>query len=295
MKKLLSIVIAFIFMMTMLAACGDPANEPTGTQPEVNQPAGGDDGEQSNANESTDGENSDGTPDNDIQITEPEATEPEVTEPEPVIDDVSYSLVDGTLTISGTGSMEDYTLTSFFDSTTDSPWNSQRETITSIVIEQGVTHIGDFAFYGCSNLTSVTIADSVTSIGIWAFYGCGMFTGIENIGIESIVLPDSVTSIGESAFATCTNLTSITIPASVTSIGSGAFNGCRNLTSITIPASVTSMDSALYGSSITDIYYGGTQEQWEALTDGVDIWRLDLGDGQFYGDIPSDLTIHYES
>lgn len=268
MKKLLSIVIAVIFMMTMLAACGEPANEPTGTQPEVNQPA--------------DGEVTDGTLDNNAQTTEPEVTEPPVTEPEPEINDVSYSLVDGTLTISGTGRMEDYTLISYFDGTTDSPWSSQSETITSIVIEQGITYIGEWAFFNCRYLTSVTIADSVTSIGSSAFQNCGIFTGIETIGIESIVLPDSVTMIGNSAFSGCTNLSSITIPASITSIGSGAFNGCLSLTSITIPASVTSMSGVLYGCpNITDIYFGGTQEQWEAITDGVDIWQYDFGTVRF--------------
>ncbi len=109
-----------------------------------------------------------------------------------------------------------------------------------LVIPEGVTSIGDYAFYNCKGLTGITIPDSVTSIGWCAFNGC--------TGLTSITIPDSVTSIGSSAFDGCTGLTSITIPDSVTSIGSYAFKGCTGLTSVSIPNSVTSIGmSAFYG------------------------------------------------
>ena len=107
------------------------------------------------------------------------------------------------------------------------------ELVTELVIPNGVTSIGDCAFYNCSGLTSVTIPNSVTSIGEDAFSGCSSLT--------SVTIPNSVTSIGWYAFSGCDGLTSITIPNSVTSIGNQAFSGCDGLTSITIPNSVTSI------------------------------------------------------
>ena len=154
---------------------------------------------------------------------------------------------DGTMTISGTGTMKNYNR--------NSPvyMNSK---VKKVVIENGVTSIGNFAFYNCTSLTSITIPDSVTSIGEDAFSYCTSLTSITipnsvtSIGnyafsycggLISITIPDSVTSIGEWAFKECTSLTSITISSSVTSIGAYAFAGCTSLTSITIPDSVTSI------------------------------------------------------
>ena len=106
-------------------------------------------------------------------------------------------------------------------------------TTTVITIPDGVTSIGDYAFYNCSNLTGITIPDGVTSIGNYAFLFCKNLT--------EITIPDGVTSIGNYAFSGCSNLTTITIPDSVISIGDYAFNGCSNLTGITIPDGVTSI------------------------------------------------------
>ncbi len=141
---------------------------------------------------------------------------------------VTWSLDDnGTLTISGSGKIEDYR------SDIDQPWYSNRSDITSVVIEPGVTSIGSLAFYECSNLTSITIPSGFISIGEQAFGNC--------TGLTSITIPSGFISIGDYAFWNCTGLTSITIQNGVTSIGTGAFWNCTGLTSITIPSSVTSI------------------------------------------------------
>ena len=139
---------------------------------------------------------------------------------------VTWSLDDaGTLTISGTGNMENYEASRV-------PWYDKKKEIKSVVINDGVTSIGDYAFENCTNLTSVTIPESVTSIGAYAF-------GITNL--TSITIPNSVTSIGDLAFVSCQRLKSINIPNKVTSIGNYTFESCTSLSSITIPEGVTSI------------------------------------------------------
>ncbi len=264
-------------------------------------------------------------------------------------DNVTYTLDGNTLTISGTGDMED------FSSGSSTPWYSDRTSIENVVINSGVTSIGQCAFMYCSNLTSVTIPNSVTSIGIRAFRCCSSITSVTIPGsvtfmgeyafgdctrltnvtietgatsisdcafwcctsLESIKIPDSVTSIGNHAFYTCTSLTSITIPDgvtsiggytfeycssltsitipdSVTSIGQCAFNYCSNLTSIKIPDGVTSIGYSTFGacksltivtmpnsvtkiddmafigcSSLTDVYYYGSEDEWNKMHIGT--------------------------
>lgn len=133
---------------------------------------------------------------------------------------------DGTLTISGTGEMENYEQDSSNLSLARTPWKDVATSIKNVVIENGVTSIGDQAFSGCSRLTSVTIPDSITTIGDSAFYGCSKLT--------IITIPNSVTRIGEYAFYRCSCLASINIPDSVTSIGVAAFGDCTGLTQVHI-------------------------------------------------------------
>jgi len=133
---------------------------------------------------------------------------------------------DSTLTISGSGNMTD------FDYLNPVPWhnNPYQNLITTVVIGDSVTSVGDYAFGNCYSLSSVTIGNGVTSIGNSAFYLCKSLT--------SVTIPNSVTSIGQFAFAACFNLTSITIPDSVTTIESSTFSTCTSLTSVTIPNGV---------------------------------------------------------
>ena len=154
--------------------------------------------------------------------------------------DLTWNLTGKVLTISGTGAMFDY----YSDTT---PWYSYRSSITTVIIKDGATSIGVYAFYGCTGLTSVTIPNSVTSIGDCAFYWC--------TGLTSVTIPNSVTSIGSSAFYGCSSLTSVTIPNRVTSIKRSAFSRCSSLTSVTIPNGVTSIGEAAFSgcSAMTSI------------------------------------------
>ena len=148
--------------------------------------------------------------------------------------DCTYTLDtdEGTLVISGSGAMKDY---SYYSSV---PWYSYRSYVKTITIEDGVTSIGDYAFYNCTSLTSVTIGSGLTSIGDGAFDLCWSLT--------SVTIPDGVTSIGDYAFYECSSLTSITIPDAVTSIGSEAFAWCTSLTSVTIGSGVTSIGDGAF-------------------------------------------------
>ena len=181
-------------------------------------------------------------------------------------DNLTWKLYeDGTLNISGKGAMKNY---NYYDN--PSPASQKKDSVKKVVIEDGVTSIGNSAFDSCSNLTSITIPDSVSSIGNFVFYGCSRLTSITlsnnitNIGnsafagcssLTSITIPDRVTSIEKYAFYNCSGLTSITIPDSVTSIGESAFRNCTSLTSITIPDSVTSIGKSAFSncSSLTSI------------------------------------------
>ena len=114
--------------------------------------------------------------------------------------------------------------------------------LTSLVIPDSVTNIGDYAFWGCSDLADIVIHDGVTSIGDYAFEGCE--------SLRSVVIPDGVTSIGDYVFSGCRSLTDIVIPNSVTSIRDGAFFCCSDLADIVIPDGITSIgDRAFMGCS----------------------------------------------
>ena len=235
-------------------------------------------------------------------------------------DNLTWKLDNGTLTISGTGEMKNYS----GNLNQSAPWHSNIKSIKSVVIEKGVTNIGDYAFSWCNSLTSITIPNSVISIGRDAFDNCSSLTSITipnsitSIGygafeacsgltsvtipnsltsisdsvfsrcdsLTSITIPNSITSIGSCTFSSCSSLTSITIPNSVTSIGFGTFENCSNLTSITIPNSMTSIGYKAFKdcSSLKDVYYTGTKGKWE---------KMDIDNNG--NDDLLNATIHYNS
>ena len=165
-------------------------------------------------------------------------------------DNLTWTLTeDGTLTISGTGEMDDYdfinTTHGYYNNDNQviySPWGKYTDSnsllytyvITHIDICSGVTSIGDCAFAGLSELTSVNLPETVTIINPLAFSDC--------TSLSSITMPDSITFMGSQSFYRCINLTSVVIPENMREIGgSGAFAICNNLTNIIIPKSVTSI------------------------------------------------------
>lgn len=151
--------------------------------------------------------------------------------------------------------------------------------IAEIVIPNNVISIGDYAFFACSSLCNVEIPNGVTSIGGSAFSVCQSLT--------HIVIPDSVTTITGSAFESCNNLTDILLPKALTVIDGASFRYCENLSSVFIPNGVTSIEyQAFWGCNITsvylpqsleyfgtcafsdeltDVYYAGSEEQWNEL------------------------------
>lgn len=139
------------------------------------------------------------------------------------------------------------------------------ELITDLVIPEGVTRIGDYAFYCYDDLKSVTIPDSVTTIGDYAFAYCDALT--------TVTMGDGVTTIGGSAFSACSALTTITLGNGVTSIGVSAFSSCKALTSVSIPDSVSSIDpfaftgceNLTYKRYDTALYMGNEQNPYVYL------------------------------
>lgn len=181
-------------------------------------------------------------------------------------ENLTWTLSGGTLTISGSGEMKNYSWESV-------PWYSSRTTIQSVVIEDGVTYIGESAFWACSSLTSVVIPDSVTTIGGYAFSECSSLT--------SVTIPDSVTTIGSGTFGGCSSLTSVDIPEGVTTIGSGAFgvikvayqeySGCTNLQTVTLPERIKTIDYAAFNGcdNLSDVYYNGRKKAWNDISKAI--------------------------
>lgn len=138
----------------------------------------------------------------------------------------------GVLTISGTGDMMNYT-------TEDRPsWNDYNDNINTVIIENGITSIGNYAFYE-SNALTVYIPDGVTSIGTGAF---------QSSNLVAVTIPGTTLSVGSNAFRSCENLTSASITEGVQTIGDNAFRACTSITYLDFPASVTYVGVAAFTS-----------------------------------------------
>ena len=140
----------------------------------------------------------------------------------------SLDLSTGTLTFSGSGDMADS-----MGSASDSPFYSYRDRITSVIVGDGITSIGAYAFYRCTKLRAVRMPGSVTRIGSSAFRGCEK--------LEQAAVPSGVTSIGDTAFAGCKVLEEIELPTGLMVIEEWTFEGCERLKEIVIPSNVTAI------------------------------------------------------
>ena len=179
----------------------------------------------------------------------------------------SFDSSTGTLTISGSGAMNDY------EYGNDYPWMDYRDSIQTIVIGDQITQIGRYAFTGtacstikfgknvrsigerafleCRNLNGdLTLPDSVQTIGAGAFQGCEKLSG-------DLTIPDSVVEIGEGAFRDCKNLNgTLTLGRNLRTIGKEAFSGCAFTGSLTIPEGVTEIADSAFGAGIPLKKYG---------------------------------------
>ncbi len=169
---------------------------------------------------------------------------------------LTWLLKDGTLTISGTGAMDDYSIGT-------APWYIYSAWIHNVVIESGVESLGSYAFYKLQKVESVTIPGSVKAIGSRCFWDCTKLKevdipeGVESIGsyafcwcsaLTSVTMADSVTSIGHSCFSECNSLTSVKLSEGLSEIPAQLFDNCGNITTVDIPANVTVIqDSAFSG------------------------------------------------
>lgn len=182
-------------------------------------------------------------------------------------DQVTWTLQNSVLTISGSGDMEDYW------ERYQAPWAAYAEQIQRIVISSGVTSVGRRAFYNLQNLTIVTLASSVTKLGALAFAECSALTQITFPG---------VTEISWSCFENCTSLTNVVLPSCLRSIGEKAFYHCSSLSGITIPAGVEEMDIMVF-SFCENLVYVKILAQLDTLPNwtfyGCDLlWELYLPD-----------------
>ena len=150
-------------------------------------------------------------------------------------DDLGWSLdSSGRLCVFGTGPMWDYEWTG--QERTNAPWVDHLEQIRSLVLEEGVSTIGNEAFDGCTNLTEAQLPESLLTIGEYAFQSCGL---------TEINLPSRLVRTGNYAFYDCSALASVGIPAGIEKISNGCFYKCG---------------------ALQEIRFDGTMAQWKDLT-----------------------------
>ena len=198
--------------------------------------------------------------------------------------DLHWSLSrEGTLTITGTGAIPDYLIQSdpltIFD-VAPTPWKDYQEEIRSVVIGEGITRVGNYAFCNLPNLRSVTLPSTLREIGDYAFYYAPLRVlqlpqGLQSIGASAFVraeileltIPGTVKSLGENAFCGCLYVQEIRVKAPLTSLPKEVFGDCHSLKTIYLPGTLKTVHEDVFHltPNIEHLYFGGSQTQWDAL------------------------------
>ena len=204
----------------------------------------------------------------------------------------SLDLSTGTLTFSGSGDMADS-----MGSASDSPFYSYRDRITSVIVGDGITSIGNYALYCCTELRTVRMPGSVTRIGSSAFRSCenlkeivipsnvtaiGQDAFLHCYNLESISLPSGLRTIGDSAFFEAWKLAEIQIPDSVTEIGRGAFTQCYELERVTLPSGITEISDNLFFNNRKlreVVFHKGVQKIGENAFAGCALTSIEIPEG----------------
>ena len=171
-------------------------------------------------------------------------------------DNATWSLKNGTLTISGTGAMKNYT------DSKQQPWRGSVSAIKKVVIKNGITDIGSFAFHTCTSLTTVELPESLRNVFAKAFYNC--------YNLTTIAFPAKLLSVGDSAFMDCDKLTSVVLPDALARIGKDTFKKCDNLAYVAIGKQIKSIGESAFNNcnKLENIFYAGSSVEWKQVSVG---------------------------
>ena len=190
-----------------------------------------------------------------------------------------YDADDKTLSIDGTGAIPN------FETSEDVAWYAVRHSVEEIKISEGITSIGDYAFYYCPALEEIKIPATVTYIGNYAFAFCSSLEGIE--------LPDALTVLGEGCFEACISLKGINVPATVNSIGARAFAHCSSLEDAVIMAQINKIESWTFMgcTSLEKLLFNESARAIEVAADAFEDAEIDFEDATFTADNTGKLTL----
>ena len=230
--------------------------------------------------------------------------------------DLTWDFRNGTLTIEGKGDMQNFT------ELERAPWYHLRGEILRVKLPEGLTSIGDLAFWGCDRLASVSLPKGVLRIGHYSFAGCERLTfvdigeslrtignaafyecltldavrlpyGLESIGYEAffrcsslstIIIPENLKSMGASAFAYCTGLVSAEIRSSLSVLPEWTFYGCDLLAAVVLPSTMAEVDNYALKNceGLSTVYFEGTDAQKHSLKNEI---SRDLPEFESFGAI----------
>ena len=268
--KLLCVLLAMLFACSVLfTGCGESEESKGGSKEDIKA-----------KNDITG--TADNKTDDDVSTSDPVGDEiiDSDEEEEYIAEDFAWTFEDGILTISGNGAMPDYESDYDYDQkriVSTAPWDRYLGDIEEVIIEKGITSVGDDAFYWCDSLEKVTLPDGLTRIGKKAFSHCTR--------LKHISLPDSLTSIDDRAFYYNYALDSIFVPKNVADIGERAFSDCKYLVKIDVSeenVSFASKDGVLFNKGMTELIAYPNNKSFYGIYH-VPKGVKSIGDCAFYG------------